>query len=71
MAIAELSTLEAVREKVEANERLTFEDGLALMSPTTCSPSASSRTRRGACEAATTGSSSSRTCTSTRRTCAG
>ena len=31
MAIAELSTLEAVREKVEANERLTFEDGLALM----------------------------------------
>jgi aminodeoxyfutalosine synthase len=31
MAVAELSTLEAIREKVEANERLTFEDGLALM----------------------------------------
>ena len=31
MAVTELSTLEAVREKVEANERLTFEDGLALM----------------------------------------
>jgi aminodeoxyfutalosine synthase len=31
VAVTELSTLEAVREKVEANERLTFEDGLALM----------------------------------------
>jgi aminodeoxyfutalosine synthase len=31
MAIAEVSTLEGIREKVEANERLTFEDGLALM----------------------------------------
>jgi aminodeoxyfutalosine synthase len=31
MAIAEVSTLEEIREKVEANERLTFEDGLALM----------------------------------------
>jgi aminodeoxyfutalosine synthase len=31
MAVAELATLEAIREKVEANERLTFEDGLALM----------------------------------------
>jgi aminodeoxyfutalosine synthase len=31
MAVAELSTLEAIRGKVEANERLTFEDGLALM----------------------------------------
>jgi aminodeoxyfutalosine synthase len=29
--LAEPSTLEAIREKVEANERLTFEDGLALM----------------------------------------
>jgi aminodeoxyfutalosine synthase len=31
VAVTELSTLEAVREKVEANDRLTFEDGLALM----------------------------------------
>ncbi|MGH3052446.1 MAG: aminofutalosine synthase MqnE [Gaiellaceae bacterium] len=31
MAIAEVSTLEGIREKVEATERLTFEDGLALM----------------------------------------
>jgi aminodeoxyfutalosine synthase len=31
MAVAELTTLETIREKVEANERLDFEDGLALM----------------------------------------
>ena len=31
MAVAELATLETIREKVEANERLDFEDGLALM----------------------------------------
>ncbi|MEX2103207.1 MAG: aminofutalosine synthase MqnE [Gaiellaceae bacterium] len=31
MAVTELSTLEAVREKIEANERLSFEDGVALM----------------------------------------
>jgi aminodeoxyfutalosine synthase len=31
MAVAEISTLEAIREKVEAGERLGFEDGLALM----------------------------------------
>src|ERR671910_2518396 len=31
MAVAEISTLESIREKVEANERLDFEDGLALM----------------------------------------
>jgi aminodeoxyfutalosine synthase len=31
VAVTELSTLEPVRERVEANERLTFEDGLALM----------------------------------------
>jgi aminodeoxyfutalosine synthase len=31
VAVTELSTLEVVREKVEASERLTFEDGLALM----------------------------------------
>ncbi|MEX0816317.1 MAG: aminofutalosine synthase MqnE [Gaiellales bacterium] len=31
MAVTELSTLEGIREKVEASERLTFEDGLALM----------------------------------------
>jgi aminodeoxyfutalosine synthase len=29
--VAQPSTLEAIREKVEANERLTLEDGLALM----------------------------------------
>lgn len=31
MAVAEISTLESIREKVEAGERLDFEDGLALM----------------------------------------
>ncbi len=31
MAVAEVATLETIREKVEANERLDFEDGLALM----------------------------------------
>jgi aminodeoxyfutalosine synthase len=31
VAVAELATLETIREKVEANERLDFEDGLALM----------------------------------------
>src|ERR671911_1975354 len=31
MAVAELTTLETICEKVEANERLDFEDGLALM----------------------------------------
>jgi aminodeoxyfutalosine synthase len=31
VAVAEISTLESIREKVEANERLDFEDGLALM----------------------------------------
>lgn len=31
MAVAEISTLESIREKVEAGERLGFEDGLALM----------------------------------------
>src|ERR671910_3501836 len=31
MAVAEISTVESIREKVEANERLDFEDGLALM----------------------------------------
>ena len=31
MAVAEVTTLETVRDKVEANERLDFEDGLALM----------------------------------------
>src|ERR671911_2937534 len=31
MAVAELTTLESIREKVEANERLDFDDGLALM----------------------------------------
>ena len=31
MAVAEISTLEAIREKVEVGERLGFEDGLALM----------------------------------------
>jgi aminodeoxyfutalosine synthase len=31
MAVAELSTLEPIREKVEAGERLGFEDGLALL----------------------------------------
>jgi aminodeoxyfutalosine synthase len=31
VAIAELSSLEGIREKVEANERLTFDDGVALM----------------------------------------
>jgi aminodeoxyfutalosine synthase len=31
MAVAEISTLESIREKVEANVRLDFEDGLALM----------------------------------------
>src|SRR6202166_4810585 len=31
MAVAVDTTLELIREKVEANERLDFEDGLALM----------------------------------------
>jgi aminodeoxyfutalosine synthase len=31
MAVAEIPTLESIRDKVEANERLDFEDGLALM----------------------------------------
>jgi aminodeoxyfutalosine synthase len=31
MAVAELSTMETIREKVEADERLDFEDGVALM----------------------------------------
>jgi aminodeoxyfutalosine synthase len=31
MAVAELTTLDSIREKVEAGERLDFEDGLALM----------------------------------------
>ena len=31
MAVAELSTLEPIREKIEAGERLGFEDGLALL----------------------------------------
>ena len=31
MAVVELSTLEPIREKVEAGERLDFEDGLALL----------------------------------------
>ncbi|MEX2464275.1 MAG: CofH family radical SAM protein, partial [Gaiellaceae bacterium] len=31
MAIAELPTLDTIYEKVEANERLTFDDGVALM----------------------------------------
>src|ERR671911_1759241 len=31
MAVAEISTLESIREKVEANVRLDFEDGLALL----------------------------------------
>jgi aminodeoxyfutalosine synthase len=31
MAVAELSSLELIREKIGANERLDFEDGLALM----------------------------------------
>src|SRR5215218_10275853 len=30
MAVVEISSLESVREKVEAGERLDFEDGLAL-----------------------------------------
>src|ERR687890_191558 len=31
MAVAAIPTLESIREKVEADERLDFEDGLALM----------------------------------------
>ena len=31
MAVVEISTLETIREKVEAGERLDFEDGLALL----------------------------------------
>ncbi len=31
MAVVEISTLETIREKVEANDRLDFEDGLALL----------------------------------------
>ena len=31
MAVVELSTLEPIREKIEAGERLGFEDGLALL----------------------------------------
>ena len=31
MAVAEIPTLESIREKVEANQRLDFEDGVALM----------------------------------------
>src|SRR5919107_4954429 len=31
MAVAAIPTLDSIRDKVEANERLDFEDGLALM----------------------------------------
>jgi aminodeoxyfutalosine synthase len=31
MAVTELSSLELIGEKIEANERLDFEDGLTLM----------------------------------------
>ncbi|MBM2823634.1 MAG: mqnE, partial [Thermoleophilia bacterium] len=31
MAVIELSTLEGIREKIEAGERLDFEDGVALL----------------------------------------
>ena len=57
------STLEPIWEKVEAGERLDFEDGLALLERTTCSGSASSPTGRAGSAAAPTRSTSSRTST--------
>jgi hypothetical protein len=57
------ATLERIREKVVAGERLNLEDGLLLMESDHVLSSASWPTSRGANAAATTRSTSSRTCT--------
>ncbi len=68
MAIAVDRTLELIRDKVEAGERLDLEDGLALLESDDLLTlgELADLARRG-CAAATTASSSSRTSTSTRR----
>ena len=61
--LARTSTLEPIWEKVEAGERLDFEDGLALLETDDLLGSASSPTGRGGSAAAPTRSTSSRTST--------
>jgi 2-iminoacetate synthase ThiH len=67
MAIAVDSTLELIRDKVEAGERLDLEDGLALMESDDLLALGELAV---ASVAATIASTSSRTSTCTRRTSA-
>ena len=70
MAIAVDTMLERVREKVEAGERLDFEDGLALMESDDLLALGELADTARRVAAATIASSSSRTSTCTRRTSA-
>ena len=62
MAVVERSILGAVREKVEAGERLDFDDGVALLESDDLLELGGSPTSRADSGAAPTRRTSSRTC---------
>ena len=72
MALLERTdALAAIREKVEARERLDYEDGVALMESDDLLGLGELADLARRVRGATTASSSCRTCTSTRPTSAG